>query len=94
MAIVYLDQTEMLLKKHGFVFTGASKPFERLTVPVEIDENVYELVPSKNYIVCQRRDGEDGNFEAYMNDVIDVEMAGHPEDEVMMAKARFRIRIC
>lgn len=69
MTILYLDQTEILLKKHGFDFTGASEPFERLTVPVDVDEGVYELVPSGGYVVCRRRDGKKGCFEAYTKDV-------------------------
>lgn len=62
----------MRLKKFNFSFLGAKKPLpsEGLTTPLAINEDEYEIREADRDIVrCVRKDGKDGNFEAYVKEV-------------------------
>lgn len=62
----------MRLKKFNFSFLGATKPLpsEGLTTPVDIDEGEYEVrEAAKDIVRCIRKDGEKGDFKAYVIEV-------------------------
>jgi len=69
---LYLDKDEMRLKRFNFSFLGATKPLpsEGLTTPVAINKGEYEIREAdKDIVRCVRKDGKEGDFEAYAKEV-------------------------
>jgi len=67
MVILYLDQTEidMMDTGHGFTASDVPKPEEWLIVPVNVNEDVYSMLERRGYVVCRRKDGKEGDSEAF-----------------------------
>ena len=72
----------MRLKEFNYSFLGATKPLpsEGLTIPVTINEDVYEIRKvSENMVRCVRKDGKKGDYKGYVRAAEDE--LGVPEDQ-------------
>jgi len=54
---VYLSRDEILLKNHGYGFTGSKTPdpSQGLTTPVTVDEKLYEITYHGNMVVFRKK---------------------------------------
>lgn len=68
---LYLDRTEIALMDtcHGFTAGRKPMPEEGLTIPRFVDENTFSLNERGDYVVCRRKDGQQGDYYKYIKQI-------------------------